>query len=132
MFQRKADRRVCHVVHFRAICVDIYHVGHSYVFALTILITFTCLGPVYSIDEIIHNIYRPTSAEANNFQSQILKRRDLSGDLRSSENQYKCCCPTVELSRLFVCLAGIITFFSAWENRKNCWVMVCLGDRYPG
>ena len=85
MFQRKADRRVCHVVHFRAICVDIYHVGHSYVFALSILITFTCLGPVYSIDEIIHNIYRPTSAEANNFQSQILKRRDLSGDLKSSE-----------------------------------------------
>ena len=30
----------------------------------------------------------------------------------------------LELSGLFVCLGGLIKIFSAWEDRRNCWVAV--------
>ena len=34
-------------------------------------------------------------------------------------------------SRLFVYLGGLAKFSSAWGDRKNCWVMVCLGVSVP-
>ena len=40
-------------------------------------------------------------------------------------------CNTLELSGLFFCQGGLSKFFSAWEDRKNCWVLVSYGDQYP-
>ena len=39
-------------------------------------------------------------------------------------------CNTLELSGLFVYVGGLNKFFSAWGDRKNCWVVVCWEDQY--
>ena len=36
-------------------------------------------------------------------------------------------CNILELSGLFVCLGGLVKFFSAWGDRKNCLVVVFKG-----
>ena len=40
-------------------------------------------------------------------------------------------CNTLELSGLFFCQGGLIKFFSAWGDRKNCWVLASYRDQYP-
>ena len=40
-------------------------------------------------------------------------------------------CNTLEFSGLFFCQGGLSKFFSACEERKNCWVLVSYGDQYP-